>query len=495
MTVAQSTRTQEQPGLRINALGLLGAGTIGAIMLSPALGIYGNFAAMESTAGVVTSLVFLIGMIIALPTAVSYAMVAKELPAAGSAYTWLWRATRPGIGVWVGWLMAAYYIVVLFLQPIIFGLFFNELVRYLGFTPSNWTYALGVILCTAVVIPAVYRDINLSARTALGFMIFEMVTITALTVTIFVVRGSQGHFTAAPFNPGSATGGFNAVFQAVLFGILAFTGFDVVSTVAEETKTPRSLIPIATVASLLIVGGFWIVCSWAFSIAVPVSQVSQLASQGVTPITPIASIFWHRWDVIVTITGMTAATGTYLGGAVTIGRVLFAMGRDGTMPQALGHLNPKWQTPWNALHVAFGLVAAVCIVVAAIAGPYNVWIWCGEATVFFAVLTYLFVNVGNFMFYRRFRREVFNWVLNGLVPAVGVVVLIYVLYKSFFTSLWGAGFALGQSVVIFSVCWSIVGAGYAFYLSQSRPELYKTESAILNPETETISRGEAPAVS
>src|SRR5947209_2730277 len=109
MARPQSVQAAELPGLRINALGLLGAGTIGAIMLSPALGIYGNFAAMETTAGVVTSLVFLIGMVIALPTAISYAMVAKELPAAGSAYTWLWRATRPAIGVWVGWLMAAYY--------------------------------------------------------------------------------------------------------------------------------------------------------------------------------------------------------------------------------------------------------------------------------------------------------------------------------------------------------------------------------------------------
>ncbi|WP_335439764.1 hypothetical protein [Neobacillus drentensis] len=35
-------------------------------------------------------------------------------------------------------------------------------------------------------------------------------------------------------------------------------------------------------------------------------------------------MYWHKWDVIVTITGMTAATGTYLAGMVTIGRVLFA---------------------------------------------------------------------------------------------------------------------------------------------------------------------------
>lgn len=38
---------ERKPRLRANALGLVGAGTLGAIMMSPALGIYGNFAAME----------------------------------------------------------------------------------------------------------------------------------------------------------------------------------------------------------------------------------------------------------------------------------------------------------------------------------------------------------------------------------------------------------------------------------------------------------------
>jgi amino acid transporter len=482
LTTDQQTglRSDERTGLRSNALGLLGAATLGAIMLSPALGIYGNFAAMESTAGVVTSLLFLIAMFIALPTAISYAMVARDMPAAGSAYTWLWQATRPGIGVWVGWLMKAYYIVVLFLQPIIFGLFFNELVRYLGFTPSNWTYALGVLLVTAIVMPTVYRSINVSARTALLFMLFEMATILALTITIFVVRGSEGHLTAAPLNPAAATGGWNAIFQGVLFGILSYTGFDVVSTVAEETKTPRSLVPVATIVALLIVGAFWILCSWAFSIAIPPAQVAKLADQGLTPITPIAQIFWGRGDIIVTITGMTAATGTYLAGMTALGRVVFAMGRDGTLPGWFSYLHPRFQSPWNVLHTGFALVGIVCILIAAIAGPYNVWIWCGESTVFFAVMTYLFVNIANFVYYRRYRAADFNWLLNGIVPAIGVVVLVYILYRSFFTSLWGGGFALGQSVVLFALFWTAVGAAYAFYLARSRPDVLRKQSVYQN---------------
>jgi amino acid transporter len=469
--------------LRAGALGLIGAGTLGAVMLSPALGIYGNFAALEGTAGVVTSLVFLIAMVIALPTGVSYAMVAKEMPAAGSAYTWLWRATHPRLGSWVGWLMTSYYVVVIFLQPVIFGLFFNELLAYAGLHTSNWTYLLGVVAATILVAPAVYRNVTVTARSALVFLLFEMATIIALTITIFVVQARHGHFSASPFNPAAATGGWSAISRAVLFGILAFTGFDIVSTVAEETKTPKSLIPLATIISLLMVGAFWVVTSWAFSIAVPASKVAALASSGVTPITPIASIYWHRWDIIVTITGMTASLATYLAGMLTVGRVMFAMGRDHALPGWFSKLNPKFRTPWNALHVNFALVVIVTGVVAAsLKNPYNVFIWAGEATVFFAVLTYFFVHLGNIVYYTRFNRPNFNWFLSGVVPVFGMIVLAYALYKAFFVSLWGAGFALGQSVIWFAVIWSVLGAVYLWLVSRARPDVFKGRSFVLDSD-------------
>ncbi|MDB5083648.1 MAG: family permease, partial [Bacilli bacterium] len=319
----------------------------------------------------------------------------------------------------------------------------------------------------------VYREVNVTAKTAVVFMVFEMITIIALSVTILVVQGAHGRVSAAPFNPAAATGGFPAIFHAVLFGILAFTGFDVISTVAEETKAPKVLIPKATIFAVLLVGVFWMFSSWAFSLAVPPAQVAQLASQGVTPITPIANVYWHRWNIIVTLTGMTAATGSYLGGMLTIGRVLFAMGRDGTMPKPLGRLHAKYRTPWNALHFGFGLVIVVCILVASISGAMNVWTWCGEATVFFAVLTYLFVNLSNLLYYARYKKESFNWIGNGVIPVIGIVILAYVLYQAFFVSLWGAGFALGKSVVLACVIFALVGIVYVSVLGKTRPELFR----------------------
>lgn len=466
--------------LKRNSLGLVGVGTLGAVMLSPALGLYGNFAAMETTAGPVTSFLFILGLLIALPSAISYAMVSRELPAAGSAYTWLWRATKPGLGAWVGWIMATYYVVVMFLQPIIFGMFFNELLAWFGISGGNLGYVAGVLLATAIVIPAVYKDVQVSARTALALMIFEMITVLALSVTILVVVGGKGHLSPAPLTPSAATGGFGAISTAALFGILAFTGFDAASTVAEEAKTPKRLVPVATIISVLVVGAFWIFTSWAFSLSTPVNQVAALANQGVTPITPIAGHYWHNASVIVTITGLTASLGCFVAGMVAIARVLFAMGRDATMPRAFGKLHPKHGTPWQVLHLAFLVMLVVCVVVAVIGGPFKVWTWCGSATVFFALITYAFVHVANFSYYWRYKRQSFNWLSNGVIPAVGLGIIGYALYKSFFKGLWENGFALGQSIVLFAIAWSVLGAVYTLYLRRKRSRAFQQDSFALS---------------
>ena len=57
--------------------------------------------------------------------------------------------------------------------------------------------------------------------------------------------------------------------------VLSYTGFDVISTVAEETHSPRSLIPRATIVATLGVAAFWIFGTYGLSIAVPMSQVER----------------------------------------------------------------------------------------------------------------------------------------------------------------------------------------------------------------------------
>jgi hypothetical protein len=105
--------------------------------------------------------------------------------------------------------------------------------------------------------------------------------------------------------------------------------------------------------------------------------------------------------------------------------------------------------------VLFFLAVTTNLIGGAILGTYNFLLWVGNATVWFALITYLFVNVANVLLHRR---DQFNWLTTGVIPVLGAAITIYLIYKGFFVSLWDAGFKTGRSVVLLCLLLSVVAA-------------------------------------
>lgn len=443
-------------------------------MMSPALGIYGNWGPMASMIGKATPLVFLAALGISLPTAISYAVITREMPSAGSAFTWVWESTSPVIGIWVGLMMTIYYTVAVTLQPIFFGLFFNDLLNYFGIhNTSNWTWGIGVAIATLLVFFMTYRGIAIATKWSLLFMGIEILVVVALSLTIIVSKLSHGGFTLAPFNPGEIHGGVSTFWSAIILGILSYTGYDVISTVAEEAKAPKRLLPRATILACVLVGIFWALGAWVFSISVPVSEVEKLTSSGLTAATPIADQYWGWGRIFVILTAMSAAAAVYIVTVVGSSRGYFAMAREGTLPASgpLSRLNDRFRVPWNAMHLVFGLVLLGIVVTTAILGhALDSFIWWAGVIVFFALVTYIFVNLANIIYFTRYARDRFNWFLNGVVPAIGIGIDGYLLYRSFFKTLWNNGWRLGRSIVVFSLALLVLCLLWALFLKLTAPE-------------------------
>src|SRR5260370_12377284 len=98
------------------------------------------------------------------------------------------------------------------------------------------------------------------------------------------------------------------------------------------------------------------------------------------------------------------------------------------------------------------LILALTIVIDIIwalwVGLYNAFGWWGSAIVFFALVTYIFVNLANIIFFWRFRREQFNILLNVVIPVIGIVVGVYLLYNSFFVRLCTEVWQMGMSTLV-----------------------------------------------
>ena len=469
------SRTSSAPSgtrLKSGTLGLISLATFGAVMMSPALGLYGQFGPMASLVGDTTPLVYLAALLVSLPTAISYSLLNRALPSAGSAFTWVWVALSPTLGTWVGLMMIAYYTVALIMPPILFGLFFADLLSFLGVVEANlvsWTG--GVILVTVFVAWLTYRGIELSTRSSLVFVLIEIAVVLALSATIFSVKIMQGEFSFAPLNPAHTTGGFSAFWQAMVLGVLSYAGYDVISTVAEEAKAPRRLLPKATLLATVGVGLFWALNAWAFSLSLPVSRVAELTASGLSAAVPIGREFWGQGELLVILTGLTAAVGVYVATAVGASRAVYAMARKGLLPSVLSALNPRFQVPWNAMHlVYFSSLAGALLVTAILGNAVESFVWWAGAVVFFALITYMGTNAANLLYFSRSPAQRFNPLLNGVLPVVGVVLDAYLIYRCFFKELWSAGFRTGQSIILCSLLLVLLSWLYLVYLRLHRPQ-------------------------
>lgn len=128
----------------------------------------------------------------------------------------------------------------------------------------------------------------------------------ALSATILYVKGGQlGTIGLGPFDPSHATQGVTGFWQAVILGLLAFSGFDVVATAAEEAQAPRENVPRVLIIAIIAIALFWVTNAWALTLSTPAAQIDAYNAAGLTAISPVARAYWGWGNLIVIATAFT----------------------------------------------------------------------------------------------------------------------------------------------------------------------------------------------
>jgi amino acid transporter len=447
-----------QTKLQSNALGLLATSALTAAYMAPALSIYALFGAMSAQVGQAVGFVMLLGMLMTLPSIISFGMLAKEMPSAGGVYAWASRALGDAVGLWVGLATASYYVLTVIFPPIVFGQFFNELI---GMHDNVWTWLLGAVLSLAIAGVVTYRGIVISSRTAFTMLMTELTVVVALAVTFIGATIAKGTFSWQPVLPTAAKGGWSSIFLVLPLALLAMV-CDAVTPVSEETKNAKRTIPLAMVLTCVLVGVWYVIGFSAFTMATTAEELDTLSEQQfATPIIPLAGLYWGPLKLLVTLTGMTASVGALVPCSTAASRVLFAMGRDGRLPGWLGYVHPRTRAPWHALHVVFATTAIAVIPVALVVGATHTINWWGGCFGWFIAVVYIAANVSNIVYYWRFRRAAFHWLWNVAVPLVGLAAQCIVLWRVVLVELWRQGW-FGRSSQLFIVVVAVASAIYVY---------------------------------
>ncbi|CAG2147824.1 amino acid permease [Cupriavidus numazuensis] len=322
------------------------------------------------TAGPALTVSFVIAAMACGFAALCYAEFASAIPVSGSIYTYSYATLGEIIAWMIGWDLLLEYGLATSAVSVGWSGYFQSLVAGFGVKlPAALTAAPGAVpgVETMVNLPAVL--IMLAITWVVSYGVKEsarlnnvMVAIKISVVVLFIAVGVW-HVKPAnwqPFAPFGMTGVFNAA--ALVF--FAFIGFDAVTSAAEEVRNPSKDLPIGIIGSLAVCTVLYVVVAAIMTGIVPFDKFAGV-DHPVSLALQYAGKNWVAGFVdLGAILGMTTVILVMTYGQT---RIIFAMSRDGLLPERLSSVHPVHATPYFATWT-------VGIVFAAIAGfvPLNV---------------------------------------------------------------------------------------------------------------------------
>ena len=191
-----------------------------------------------------------------------------------------------------------------------------------------------------------YLGVRLGGRVQVALTILKIAAVLAIVAAGFWFgHGSMSHF--QPFWPTKAGVGTLGAFLAALAAALwAYDGWEDLNRVGSEVQNPERNIPLALVGGTLLVAGIYLLFSAVCFYALPFAAVagsSHIASDVVASFAGGGAAFW------ITLAMIVAALGTLNSSILSGARVPYAMARDGLFFRVTGTVHPRFRTPGGAL--------------------------------------------------------------------------------------------------------------------------------------------------
>ena len=384
---------------------------IGIVIIQPIapMGLYGI---VNNAAGghVVTTI--LIAMVAMLFTAISYGMLARVYPSAGSAYTYVGQEIHPGLGYLTGWAMVMDYI----LNPLICTILCSKLTQ--NILPGVPYWALAIFYAGAFTALNL-RGVKTSAR--INEVLAAGMTIVVVVFFGFVIRFlvglheyGAGFFSRPFYDP--ATFNLNSIFHGTSIAVLTYIGFDGISTFSEEVENPRRNILLATVLVCVVTG---VLSSLEVYAAQLVWGSKPFPTEQVESAFPLVArqIGGFFLFQLLNFTILIANIGSGMGAQLAAARLLYGMGRNDALPKGFfGKIEAQRHIPANNV-ILIGAIA--------LAGSFFLSYERGaEMLNFGAFIAFMGVNAAAFV--RYFLRAQRKTVWPVLWPLLGFGICGYI---------------------------------------------------------------------
>jgi amino acid transporter len=398
------------------------------------------FGTVYNSASGMVPLVYLIGLVAMVFTALAYAQMAKSFPLAGSVFSYVGRGIHPGVGFFAGWGILLDYLLI----PTLLYVFAAE--SMIGLFPDTprWLWAIVFVVVNTVINLLGVDSLKRANRV---FLAIELVFVVLFVV--IAVRAISGD--SLPDVGWGTTPIWNSelvsaplIAAALSIAVLSFLGFDGISTLAEESTGRKNPAGRAMIISLFIVAFLFITQTWLASLLAGGRESfsdDEAGNAFFTLVEAAASTGWMNAFFVVNVLAVGFANAMAAQAATS--RLLYSMSRDRELPSFLSKISAR-QVPIAAILMvsAISLVLVLFFVghIALISSLVNFGALFGFALLHVSVVWYYMV-----------RKKSKNYLLHLVVPTLGFLIIAYVLYNADALAKIGGIVWLGIGAVVFAV--------------------------------------------
>jgi basic amino acid/polyamine antiporter, APA family len=417
---------QENKNQLSRDLGLVDALAIGLGTMLGA-GIFVLSAEAAARAGPGAAFTYLAAGLLVLPIAMTVSELATAMPREGGSYFLVSRTLGPLASAIVGpanWL----------------GLIFSIGFYLVGFSQ----YLTGILeipsWIAVLVMGSLLTFLNYRGARLTGRVEIFVVAALLLLLVVFSIFGGLNRQPELhdPFFPE----GLAAVVGAMGLIVVSFTGFEKISTIAEELKNPGNILPKAVIGSVLVATLVYGAVLFAFTGVLPYEQAAELEA----PLVDAAEVFLGNIGAVaMRFGGLLATVSATIAATMAASRIQFAMAKDHLIPTWFSKIHPEHHVPHRAV-VVTGILGTLL----ALSGQAPILAEISSALILvsYALLVtgLLYIRSKSPDWYKpSFKVPLYPW----LPLAAGIGALFVIMTKETFSQIAGIGIILLSLVVYF----------------------------------------------
>lgn len=319
-------------------------------------GIYALIGKAAGQIGTAVWMAFVVSMVAALLTGLSYASIASRHPKAGGAAFVVKHAFgSPLFSFVVGLSVACSGLASIATQSNVVA---DNLIKLLGIDGGMKSLlALGFILLIAgIVLKGITESMWVNA-------LCTIVEVFGLLLIIVVGMRYWGSVSLLQFPAGQANAS-NAetallVVQGAVLTFFAFIGFEDTLNVSEEVKDPERTVPLALITAMVVATVIYLAVAISAVSIVPPEELSKAPS-------PLALVVERgaQWFPAIGLSIITifAVSNSALVNYVMASRLVYGMSQQNLLPDKLGRVHAQFRTPYVAIGALLVIAIALSLV-------------------------------------------------------------------------------------------------------------------------------------